>query len=154
MDNSMVDVIPKEGLAGLGPSQALFSMTRTKILRPVFAWHGYLRMRSLLAERSKIMYSFIRLYLAKLYGIHDITFTFGSNYMFSVVTIVVAQADKERTKSVHSIPLPKWAFYLCSVHSSTFLHHSIYTPLTMIHYTYIEDAVLHTHEVSISLRKV
>ena len=46
------------------------------------------------------------------------------------------QVDKECTNSVHSIPLPKWVFYHCSVHSFyTFLHHSIYTPLTMIQYS-------------------
>ncbi len=48
------------------------------------------------------------------------------------LTFVCAQVDKECTNSVHSIPLPKWVFYHCSVHSFyTFSHHSIYTPLTM-----------------------
>ncbi len=47
----------------------------------------------------------------------------------------ISQVDRECTNSVHSIPLPKWVFYHCSVlidsysvHSFyTFLHHSIYT---------------------------
>ncbi len=48
---------------------------------------------------------------------------------------MTTQVDKECTNSVHSIPLPKWVFYHGSVHSFyTFLHHSIYTPPTMIQY--------------------
>ncbi len=37
---SIVDVIPKDGFAGLVPAKPSFGMTMTKILRPVFAWCG------------------------------------------------------------------------------------------------------------------
>ena len=51
-------------------------------------------------------------------------------HIHNIGRLLVSQADKECTKSVHSIPLPKWAFYHCSVHSYTFSHISIYTPRT------------------------
>ena len=49
-----------------------------------------------------------------------------SLHMHEVPGLVGTQVDKEFTKSVHAIPLPKWAFYHCSVQSFyTFSHHSI-----------------------------
>ncbi len=42
-----------------------------------------------------------------------------------LIHIYTSQVDKEWTNSVHSMPLPKWVFYHCSVHSFyTFSHHS------------------------------
>ena len=55
---------------------------------------------------------FIHIWLVKMHAI----IRYQSGKMI-IDRSVIAQVDKECTKSVHSIPLPWWAFYHCSVHS-------------------------------------
>ena len=59
-----------------------------------------------------------------------------------LLRVLSTQVDKECTKSVHSIPLPKWAFYHCSVHSFyTFSRH-------------FKDCVLSNMQISSQCEKV
>ncbi len=122
MENGLRDIFPGEGpsiffLDFLRPTPLRSLMVVPKYHNAVWSFHLFVMW---LQNNNTQLYSF-----TATYSIPDLTTNILQKFKMTQT-----QVDKECTKGVHSIPLPKWAFYHFSVHCFyTFLHHSIYTLL-------------------------